>query len=40
VAKRHTFIIDPAGKLAKIYRDVKPEDHSDEIIRNLESLQK
>jgi peroxiredoxin Q/BCP len=39
VAKRHSFIIDPAGKLAKIYRDVKPEDHSDEIILDLETLQ-
>jgi peroxiredoxin Q/BCP len=40
VAKRHSFIIDPAGNLAKIYRDVKPEDHSDEIILDLGSLQK
>lgn len=39
VAKRHSFIIDPAGQLAKIYRDVKPEDHSDEIINDLTTLQ-
>jgi Peroxiredoxin len=40
VAKRHSFIIDPEGKIAKVYRDVKPAEHSDEIIRDLESLQK
>ncbi len=40
IAKRHSFIIDPAGKLAKIYRDVNPENHIDEIIRALETLQK
>lgn len=39
-AKRHSFIIDPEGKIARIYRDVKPSDHSNEIIRDLEALQK
>jgi len=39
-AKRHSFIINPEGKLAKIYRDVSPDEHSDEIIRDLETLQK
>jgi thioredoxin-dependent peroxiredoxin len=40
VAKRHSFIIDPEGMIAKVYRDVKPAEHSDEIIRDLETLQK
>ncbi|OGT66859.1 MAG: peroxiredoxin [Gammaproteobacteria bacterium RIFCSPLOWO2_01_FULL_47_190] len=40
VAKRHTFIINPEGKIAKFYRDVNPENHSSEIIRVLETLQK
>jgi len=40
VAKRHSFLIDPEGKIAKVYRDVKPDGHSDEIIRDLEALQK
>ena len=39
VAKRHTFIINPEGKIAKIYRDVKPAEHSNEVIHELETLQ-
>ena len=38
-AKRHTFIIDPDGKFAKIYRSVKPAIHSDEIIADIKKLQ-
>jgi thioredoxin-dependent peroxiredoxin len=38
-AKRHTFIIDPEGKLAKIYRDVKPKKHTGEVIADLRDLQ-
>jgi peroxiredoxin Q/BCP len=38
-ARRHTFIIDPQGRLAKIYRDVKPKTHSREIINDLAALQ-
>ncbi|QMU62419.1 MAG: redoxin domain-containing protein [Gammaproteobacteria bacterium] len=39
LAKRHTFIIDSEGKLAKIYRSVKPATHSDEIIAEIKKLQ-
>lgn len=39
IAKRHTFIIDPEGNVAAVYRDVKPANHSAEIIRDLQSLQ-
>ena len=39
-AKRHSFIIDPEGRLAKIYRDVKPETHSRELQKDLVELQK
>ncbi len=38
-AKRHTFIINPEGRLAKIYRSVKPATHSDEIIAEIRNLQ-
>ncbi len=38
LAKRHSFIIDPQGVLVKIYRDVKPARHSDEIIADLKAL--
>ena len=37
-AKRHSFIIDPQGKVAKIYRKVNPETHSQEIISDLKKL--
>ncbi|OGT81373.1 MAG: peroxiredoxin [Gammaproteobacteria bacterium RIFCSPLOWO2_02_FULL_61_13] len=37
-AKRHTFIIGPDGKLAKIYRDVDPKVHSAEVIAELGRL--
>lgn len=39
-AKRHTFMIDPRGNIAKIYRKVDPKTHSRELIADLESLQK
>lgn len=38
-AKRHSFIIDPQGRLQKIYRKVDPSKHSQEIINDLKSLQ-
>ena len=39
VAKRHSFIIDPKGRIAKIYRDVSPASHVTEIVKALEELQ-
>ena len=38
-AKRHTFVIDPFGNIAKIYRSVKPATHSDEVIADIKLLQ-
>jgi thioredoxin-dependent peroxiredoxin len=38
VAKRHTFIIDPEGKIAAINRRVKPKKHSSFVIQELRSL--
>jgi peroxiredoxin Q/BCP len=40
VAKRHSFIIDPQGKIAKIYRNVNPKSHVEQILKDLEVLQK
>jgi len=37
-AKRHSFIIDPEGRIAHIYRDVNPKTHSDEVIAQLLAL--
>ena len=38
VAKRQTFLIDPAGNLAKHYDKVKPETHSAEVLADLKAL--
>jgi len=38
-AKRHSFIIDPDGRIARIYRDVNPDRHSQEIQQDLKALQ-
>ena len=37
--KRHSFIIDPAGKIVKIYRSVSPSLHSQELLQDLQELQ-
>ena len=39
-AARHTFLIDPAGKIAKVYTSVDPAKHSDEVLAELAQLQK
>lgn len=39
LSKRHSFIIDPAGKIAKIYRSVSPSLHSQELLQDLQALQ-
>lgn len=39
VSKRHSFIINPNGKVAKIYRSVSPSTHSQELIDDLKQLQ-
>lgn len=36
--KRVTFLIDQEGKIAKIYNDVKPENHVEEVLRDVRSL--
>lgn len=37
---RNTFIIDPEGKIAKVFMKVKPSGHSEEVLTALASLQK
>jgi peroxiredoxin Q/BCP len=39
MAKRYTFLINPTGKIAKIYRDVDTSNHSQKIIDDLKLLQ-
>jgi peroxiredoxin Q/BCP len=37
---RHTFLIDPAGRVAKTYSSVDPSRHSEEVLAALDQLQK
>ena len=38
VANRVTFLLDPAGRVAKAYPDVSPESHADEILEDATEL--
>jgi len=40
LSARHTFLIDPQGVIRKVYTDVKPEKHSEEVLEDLATLQK
>jgi len=40
MAARNTFLIDPEGKIAKVYTSVKPADHSEQILKDLAELKK
>ena len=40
IAARHTFIIDPAGKIVRVYTSVNPEKHSREVLVALGELKK
>lgn len=40
LSARNTFIIDPQGKVAKVFEKVKVGGHSDEVLAALASLQK
>jgi len=37
---RHTFLIDPDGKIAKVYTSVNPQRHSAEVLAELDELAK
>ena len=40
MSARNTFIIDPKGKIAKVFIGVKPSGHSSEVLEALADLQK
>src|SRR5919107_1509777 len=40
LSARNTFIIDPQGKIAKVFEKVKPGGHSEEVLAALAELQK
>jgi peroxiredoxin Q/BCP len=39
LSARHTFLIDPQGKVEKVWLDVKPDKHSEEVLASLTELQ-
>ena len=39
-ALRMTFLIDPEGTIAKIYEDVDPDDHAEEILADVKAFGK
>ena len=40
IAKRNTFLIDPHGKIVKVWTKVDPSGHSDEVLAALADFQK
>ena len=40
IAKRNTFLIDPDGKIVKVWTGVDPAHHSEEVLAELDSLAK
>lgn len=39
-ARRETFLVDPAGKVARRYRDVDPKENSKQVLADLAALRK
>src|SRR5271170_5452880 len=40
LSARHTFLIDPNGVVRKVYIDVKPDQHSTDVLADLAQLEK
>lgn len=38
IARRYTFLINPEGKIAKVYKKVETSKHSKEIIEDIKSM--
>jgi peroxiredoxin Q/BCP len=38
LANRVTFLLDPDLKISKVYPDVSPETHADDILKDAASL--
>ena len=37
---RSSFLIDPKGKIVKVYEGVKPDTHVEEVLKDLKNLKK
>jgi peroxiredoxin Q/BCP len=40
LSSRNTFLIDPEGKVARVYLGVKPAKHSEEVLADLAGFRK
>jgi peroxiredoxin Q/BCP len=40
LSARNTFLVDPDGKIAKVFMGVKPDSHSEEVLKTLSGLEK
>ena len=40
IASRNTFLIDPNGKIAKVWTAVRPGEHSEQVLAALQQLKK
>jgi peroxiredoxin Q/BCP len=40
LSSRHTFLIDPAGIVRKVWLDVNAQKHSEEVLSALDDFQK
>ena len=40
MAARNTFLINPEGKIAKVYIGVKPAEHSEQVLKDLAELKR
>jgi peroxiredoxin Q/BCP len=40
MSARNTFIINPEGKIARVFTGVKPQTHSEEVLQALAELKK
>lgn len=40
IANRNTFLIDPQGKIVKVWTKVDPQKHSEEVLAALDELKK
>jgi len=39
-AARHTFLVDPQGRIARVYTSVDPAKHSAEVLAELDQAEK
>ena len=40
IANRNTFLIDPSGKIVKVWTKVDPSGHSEEVLAALDGFEK